>query len=184
MPADLILVRHAESVRPTPGGPSEYVRPLTGEGLRQAEELAPEIVALQPDRIVSSPYLRSIQTIAPAAAKLGLPIEHDEDVREWAGNSAPVPAAEFDDYLRRAWTDTATPAGDGESLDELDVRVATAIDRYRGDGTTILSSHGGWISRALRILGVPADLDFLREMPMPAIYIVSSSGDVTGPGVS
>ena len=42
-------------------------RPLTATGLAAAERLAPELLALQPTAILSSPYLRAVQTVAPAA---------------------------------------------------------------------------------------------------------------------
>jgi phosphohistidine phosphatase SixA len=41
----LVLVRHAESHPPTPGGPDELHRGLTPAGLAQAEQLVAELAA-------------------------------------------------------------------------------------------------------------------------------------------
>lgn len=39
MRADVILVRHAQPLLPSPGGPGDYHRPLTEVGMAQAERL-------------------------------------------------------------------------------------------------------------------------------------------------
>jgi 8-oxo-dGTP diphosphatase len=39
-------------------------------------------------RIVSSPYLRCVQTVEPLAGALGLAVEHDDRLAEGAGRAA------------------------------------------------------------------------------------------------
>ena len=64
--SSIFLVRHAQSVPPTPNGPNEYQRPLTETGRAQANQLADFLSDLDPSAVVSSPYLRAVQTLEPA----------------------------------------------------------------------------------------------------------------------
>ncbi|MFI9412131.1 SixA phosphatase family protein [Nocardia gamkensis] len=61
----LVLVRHAQPFIPRPGGPGDHERSLTGAGRGQAERLVTELATEQPAAIVSSPYLRAVQTVEP-----------------------------------------------------------------------------------------------------------------------
>ena len=181
----LLLVRHASSVAPVPGGPDELTRPLSPEGLRQAERLADELVAWRPARVLSSPYLRAVQTVRPAADRLGLAVETRELLREWASGIGPTP--QWQAHYRRCWADPAYAAGDGEPHDALTARaaagLAAAFAETAAGEVTVVASHGTWITRALHGLGVPVDADFWLAMPMPAVYAVSRAGAVTGPGL-
>ena len=57
------------------------MRPLDERGRRQAEALVETLLAaFELDRIVSSPYLRCVQTVEPLAAARGLEIELDEQL--------------------------------------------------------------------------------------------------------
>ncbi|HZD37883.1 MAG TPA: histidine phosphatase family protein [Actinomycetes bacterium] len=67
----ILVVRHAEPEVPAADGPPEPLRPLAGRGRRQAEELAEELCAAAPHTIVSSPYRRALDTVRPAARRLG-----------------------------------------------------------------------------------------------------------------
>jgi hypothetical protein len=85
--AEVILVRHAGSIAPVPGGPEDFQRWLTAHGLVQAERLAERLAAYEPAQIVSSPYLRAVQTVAPVARRLGRVVV-DVELREWTRVSA------------------------------------------------------------------------------------------------
>ncbi len=56
--------------------------PLTDEGKRQAEVLAHELAGREIARIVTSPYTRALQTAEIVAAKLGVSVSIEPDVRE------------------------------------------------------------------------------------------------------
>lgn len=170
----LLLVRHARSVPPVPGGPDELTRPLSAEGLRQAERLADDLVAWRPARVLSSPYLRAVQTVRPTADRLGLPVETRDVFREWASGIGPTP--DWQEHYRRCWDDPAYAVGDGEPHDALTRRVLAGLAAARAETApgevTVVASHGTWISRALQALGRPVDADFWLAMPMPAVYAV------------
>ena len=84
----VLLVRHAEAGdRHRWDGPDEE-RPLSEEGLRQAEALVSALAEFGIHRVLSSPYVRCTQTVAPLAAARGLPVEPSDDLAEGAGRVA------------------------------------------------------------------------------------------------
>ena len=78
----LLVVRHARAgSRRRWNGPDE-TRPLSGRGRRQAGALVKLLVPFGPTRILSSPYVRCIQTVEPLSAKLGLEVEASDALAE------------------------------------------------------------------------------------------------------
>ena len=176
----VVLVRHADAVTPRVGGPSEYERPLSALGHQQASALVPDLVALGPDRVVSSPYLRAIQSVSPAAEALGVAVELDPDLREWDSGIAPTP--DWEEQYRQSWRVEDECREGGESHRTLQIRASSALRRYLGgdDTVVVIASHGTWISRALRGLGLDIDADFWLAMPMPAVYLIDATGSEVG----
>jgi broad specificity phosphatase PhoE len=83
----MILMRHGQSefnlyftaTKRDPGIPDPR---LTPEGQAQAEDAAMALRAQGIRRIIASPYTRALQTAAPIAAALGLPVLINPVVRE------------------------------------------------------------------------------------------------------
>jgi 8-oxo-dGTP diphosphatase len=81
----VFFIRHAKAgSRSKWDGPDER-RPLTKNGRAQAEELAKRLKDRPITRIVSSPYVRCVQTVEPLAGVLGLSVEIDLRLTEGAG---------------------------------------------------------------------------------------------------
>ncbi|MFD7652782.1 histidine phosphatase family protein [Actinosynnema sp. NPDC059797] len=187
MPTELVLVRHARSVVPTADGPDELTRPLQETGLAQARDLVDELLRLDPTAVASSPYLRAVQTVAPAAGALGLAVDRRWDLREWDSGLEPTP-----DYARHhahSWANPDHARPGGESLDALTGRVLGALGavaREHEGGVVLIGTHGTFAARALRAAGHPVDWPFLAGMPMPAVYRLRWDGRPTaasGPGL-
>jgi 8-oxo-dGTP diphosphatase len=84
----LLLVRHAVALRRSDWKQPDHLRPLTPRGYAQAEAL-PELLAARPvDRVLSSPFLRCVETVTPLAARLALPVEELPQLAEGGGTSA------------------------------------------------------------------------------------------------
>jgi 8-oxo-(d)GTP phosphatase len=82
--APVYLVRHAKAgERATWTRPDEE-RPLTTRGVRQAGRLVGRFDGLDVARIVSSPYVRCIQTVEPLARSRGLEVERVDELAEGA----------------------------------------------------------------------------------------------------
>jgi len=74
----VLLVRHGHAGTKEGWSGDDRLRPLDARGRRQAADLVEIIVPLGPSRLVSSPYLRCLQTMEPLADKTGARVEHDE----------------------------------------------------------------------------------------------------------
>jgi phosphohistidine phosphatase SixA len=74
----LLLIRHASAGDSSAWEGDDRVRPLDPRGGRQAESLVRLLADFELDRVVSSPYLRCVQTVEPLARARALEIEHDE----------------------------------------------------------------------------------------------------------
>jgi 2,3-bisphosphoglycerate-dependent phosphoglycerate mutase len=167
----IVVVRHAESVRPAAGGLPELERPLTPAGLVAAAELVGELSVPRPTAVVSSPYLRAVQTVTPLAESLGLPVETRWELREWDRGFADGP--DWASRFEESWADLDLVRSGGESLRQLTLRALAAIRKVADDhpgGLVVVGSHGTFISRLLAGLGHRVDWPFSRDMPMPAVY--------------
>jgi 8-oxo-dGTP diphosphatase len=78
------LVRHAKAKNRMEWAEPDEWRPLTKRGRRDAAGLAERLANDAPDRLVSSPFTRCIQTLEPLAQALDLPIETTELLAEGA----------------------------------------------------------------------------------------------------
>lgn len=81
----VLLVRHAKAGdRDAWPGPDD-TRPLTPGGQAQAEALIDVLAGFDITRVLTSPYLRCHQTVAPLAAARGLAVEGSGDLAEGQG---------------------------------------------------------------------------------------------------
>lgn len=84
----LYLVRHAKAGSRASWQGDDRLRPLSARGQRQAEAIA-ELLTGQPfGRVVTSPYVRCSQTVAPLAERRALDVEEHESLAEGADLAA------------------------------------------------------------------------------------------------
>ena len=79
-----MLVRHAKAKNRAAWSEDDELRPLTKRGRREALALAERLASEHMGRLVSSPYLRCVQTLEPHALAVNLPIETTELLAEGA----------------------------------------------------------------------------------------------------
>jgi broad specificity phosphatase PhoE len=79
----VVLLRHASAGDRDKWKDDDQLRPLDDRGRRQALALR-SLTDRGITRIVSSPYVRCVETVEPLAATLGLPIDVDERLAEGA----------------------------------------------------------------------------------------------------
>jgi 2,3-bisphosphoglycerate-dependent phosphoglycerate mutase len=127
----VILVRHAEPLLPEPDGLGDFERGLTDQGHRQAERLVAELVAFQPVAVVSSPYLRAVQTVEPTARYLGMSVLRRTALREWDSGLEPRP--DFAEHYARSWAEPGMSRPGGESLAQLSKRAVEALWALTGE---------------------------------------------------
>jgi len=177
---EIVLVRHAEAIPAgTPGwAQRDDERPLTEEGLRDADELALELDPYHFGAVYSSPYLRAVQTVTPTARRRSLEVQELADLRERR-----LTATQRDDWaeiLARAWADPGYAAPGGETGREAQLRGMRALDllrtRHAEGGRLLVGSHGNLISLILQALEPAVDHDFHLAMPMPAVFHLQHDG--------
>jgi 8-oxo-dGTP diphosphatase len=95
VPVLLIRHGHAGDRKDWPG--EDRLRPLTPKGYRQAVALVRRVDRWPPARILSSPYVRCVQTVQPLGDELGLKVEEVEELAEGAGPAAVALVRRFHD---------------------------------------------------------------------------------------
>lgn len=78
----VLLLRHAQAGSRSDWRGDDRARPLTREGRRQAADLVELLAEVPLTEIRTSPYRRCIETVAPTAARLGLPTVVDPALAE------------------------------------------------------------------------------------------------------
>ncbi|BBN94930.1 fructose-2,6-bisphosphatase [Deinococcus grandis] len=138
----LLLVRHARAAGQEPGAD------LTGEGHAGAAGLVPALRGLGVTRIVSSPWLRAVDTAAPLAAALGLPVTPDDRLTERVLTG--VPRADWRERLRDSFADDTLALPGGESGAAARGRAQAALDTHRDPaGVTVVVTHGNLLALLL-----------------------------------
>ncbi|HVC86069.1 MAG TPA: phosphoglycerate mutase family protein [Gaiellaceae bacterium] len=83
-----LLLRHASAGSRRRWEGDDKLRSLDARGCRQAEALVELLLPFGVRRVVSSPYVRCVETVGPLAAALGVEVELDDRLAEGAGGSA------------------------------------------------------------------------------------------------
>ncbi|HET6793944.1 MAG TPA: phosphoglycerate mutase family protein [Acidimicrobiales bacterium] len=83
-----IIIRHASAGERGTWGNDDLDRPLDRRGEAQALGLVAVLAAYPLDRVLSSPALRCVQTVAPLASRRELEVEAADSLLEGAGDKA------------------------------------------------------------------------------------------------
>lgn len=130
---------------------------LNREGREQAQALAQILAGAGIDALYTSPQQRARETLAPVAARLGLPVqvaqEFDEiDFGGWTGRTMAQLRADAAPW--RLWVEQrsiATPPG-GEPFAQVQHRALAGIERLRRlhpEQVLLVMSHGDVIKAVL-----------------------------------
>ena len=84
----LFLVRHGAAGDREAWEGDDRLRPLSNKGERQAKAVTALLADRDIEAIVSSPYLRCVQTVKPLAEELGLEVIENESLAEAEGGKA------------------------------------------------------------------------------------------------
>ncbi|WP_101295104.1 histidine phosphatase family protein [Halegenticoccus soli] len=167
------LVRHAHAPRVRD---LEATRELSERGRRDAARFA-ALLAGECDAVVSSPYLRAVQTVEPLAEALETAIVVDSDFKERrladgrVEDSAGATAALWDDF------DASLPGG--ESNREAQRRGVAAVervlDRFAGRRVAV-GTHGTIMTLVLNAYDHRYGEAFRRELSTPDVYRLTFEG--------
>lgn len=147
--------------------------PLAAAGLEQAEDIARALAGTGICAIYSSPFLRALQTAAPAAGALGIPARIEPGFGEWLSPDffpalprllSPQEAAVVFPHVEAAYLPAHVPQG-FEAAETIEVRrrvtesLATIMRRAPGESFAVFT-HGSPLAQAAHsLLGTLDDVD-------------------------
>lgn len=140
----IYFVRHAE---PDYSNHDDFFRPLTDKGMKDRIKVTNYLLDKKIDVVLSSPYIRAVDTVADFAKNAGLSIETVNDFRERKIDSGWI--EDFNGFCKKQWSNFDFKLTDGESLYDVQKRNITAleevIDKYNGKNI-VIGSHGTALS--------------------------------------
>lgn len=107
------LVRHAKAGSRRNWSGDDAERPLSRPGSKQAEQLADALEHVGISRIVSSPFVRCVQTVEPVAGRLRIPVDRSDALAEGATTAEAV------ELFEKLATENAVLCSHGDVLSDL-----------------------------------------------------------------
>ncbi|MDL4839706.1 histidine phosphatase family protein [Aquibacillus rhizosphaerae] len=153
--------------------------PLTKDGVRQSQFLS-NILAKSNfpiDRIISSPFLRAIESIKPYAQSNNLTIEVDQRLQERMLSEEPID--DWMDVLEESFTNLDFRLPGGESSNDALDRSSQVIEEVLNDDSCeniVIVTHGNLL--AILLSKFQADIGFShwKEFTNPDIFMVQKTG--------
>jgi broad specificity phosphatase PhoE len=187
----LYLVRHGQRLDAVDKqwhakqGGDKYDSPLSSTGIMQAEQLARRLQDEAIDVIISSPYLRALQTAQPIAEALGMPFYVDAGMGEWQGRAMIPHAPDItppDERVSQfanldlSHTTTIWPQYP-ESVPQVFARYRQAVTRLLDvfDGHLLIVGHGRVVTGTAHVLVGKPEREF--NYPIAGITRLVQTGD-------
>ena len=166
IPKKLLVVRHCQA-----HGQDSDAK-LTPLGQQQADVLASFLGQWPIERIVSSPFVRAVQSITPLARSRNLCIETDERLVERILGS---PTTDWLERLRATFEDLDLRLPGGESSREGMIRARAAVDDIllKNASTTVVVTHGNLMALLLKHFTDRFGFADWRSLTNPDVYAIS-----------
>jgi 2,3-bisphosphoglycerate-dependent phosphoglycerate mutase len=165
------VVRHCESTG------QEAAAPLTPVGQAQAVLLADHLDMVGVELLVSSPYTRAQQSIAPLAQRLGLPVEIDGRLAERVLSAEPL--AHWREAIRQTFVDLDLAWPGGESGRTAMTRGRAALDALlaRPECIIVIVTHGNLMTLILHSFEPQWGFQTWEGLSNPDVYCITVHGD-------
>lgn len=169
MEKSIYLIRHCEAEGQSPDAP------LTEKGFAQANELSDFLSAIKVDRVISSPFLRAIQTIKPFAENKNIEIEMDSRLTERILSSTLFP--DWMDKLEATFNDMNVKYEGGESSHEAMNRIVEVANHILSSDSenTIIVAHGVILSLLLNRYDKNFGFEQWKNLSNPDVYVLRTS---------
>lgn len=173
----IYFIRHAE---PDYTNHNDRERPLTQKGKEDSKSVTQYLSDKNIDMVLSSPYMRAVETIKDFADLFGHPILIVEDFRERKVDSIWI--EDFNKFTEMQWNDFDYKLSDGECLREVQNRNIDALMQVLGvygNKNIVIGSHGTALSTIINYFEPSygfEDFQRIRDI-MPWIVKLSFQGD-------
>lgn len=167
----IYFVRHGDS----PKEGDERTRGLTEQGILDAKRITSILIQEEVDTVVSSPYLRAIQTVEKVAQHIGKDVLVMEDLKEriFTSKNHRISDKELIPLLERSFSEPNYALEGGESNADCQKRAIRSIkellENYRGKRVAI-GTHGAVMTLVMQHFDSHYDLNFLHSTSKPDIY--------------
>ncbi|WP_047983040.1 histidine phosphatase family protein [Ornithinibacillus californiensis] len=145
---------------------------LTVEGLKQAQKLVDFFSQVEIDRIISSPYHRAKDSVAPLAKERGIPIETDHRLSERVLSTEFFP--DWRDKLKQTFVDIELAYEGGESSRQtMDRGLGVISDILDEQGeNVVIATHGGLTSMVLKYYQPSFSFEDWENLSNPDVYLL------------
>jgi 2,3-bisphosphoglycerate-dependent phosphoglycerate mutase len=166
-PKTVSFVRHCQAMGQDPDAP------LTPTGEAQAAALADFLAPFPIDRILSSPFRRAQDSIAPFAARRGLHVETDTRLIERVLTTASLP--NWREHLRASFADLDYCLPGGESNRAALARAVAVLDDLQRHPatTTVIVTHGNLLALLLRHCDDRVGYATWEALTNPDVYVAA-----------
>jgi len=162
MEKTLYLVRHCKATGQAPEAP------LTNTGQEQARALVRFFEGKEIKHIVSSPFVRAVQSIEPLAESLGLPVEIDERLAERILSTEDLP--DWMERLEESFEKLDLKLAGGESGFEAMERGAAVLEA--APDRCVLVTHGNMMGLLLKQIDINFGFEEWIKLSNPDVYEV------------
>jgi len=171
----IYFIRHAESDTTVH---DDQTRPLTAKGLADRALATNFLADKKIDAVLSSPYKRTLDTVAHFAESAQLQIQTIKDFRERKISNKWL-LGDFNKYTEKQWADFSYKLPHGESIAEVQTRNIAAITdvlaTHRGKNL-VIGAHGTALSTIINYYD-NTFTPIMERMPMPWLVIMKFDGD-------
>ncbi|GIP32159.1 histidine phosphatase family protein [Paenibacillus sp. J2TS4] len=172
----IYLIRHCQATGQEPAAP------LTRTGQEQAERLAEMLEDKGIEWVVSSPYVRAVETIKPFCERNQLPCHTDERLKERV-----LSTENYEDWLSRlkdTYSDLDLKFPGGESSNEAMSRGIAVLNELhdRPENNIAVVTHGALMSLILKHFISSFGFDDWQSLSNPDVY--RAAVDLRGASIS
>lgn len=169
MSKNIYIIRHCKAK----GQPS-HAR-LTNKGLKQAQQLAVFFNRFDVDRIISSPFVRAIQSIEPFATQANLKIEIDDRLSERVLSRKSL--SDWMDKLEATYNDMELTYEGGESSQDAKSRIVNVVNETitSNFNNTIIVTHGNIMSLLLNDYDANFGFEQWKNLSNPDVFLLEAS---------
>jgi len=163
----LYIIRHCEAEGQAPESK------LSNKGLSQADSLADFLFTRGISKIVSSPYLRAVESIKPLSKRLSVPIETDNNLKERVLSREPI--SNWYSVLRNSFSDFNLKIPGAESNNMAMQRGIKAINKIllSPEHVTAVVTHGNLLILLLKFFDQKYGFEDWEALTNPDIYNIS-----------
>ncbi|MFF2753582.1 histidine phosphatase family protein [Psychrobacillus sp. NPDC058041] len=166
MKKHIYIIRHCQAEG------QEANASLTERGYNQAVLLAEFLSNIKADRIISSPFLRALESIEPFAKSKSVDVQIDDRLAERVLSSLSMP--DWLDKLNETFSNMELKLKGGESSVEAQKRILEVINEILTSDleNTIIVTHGNIMSLLLKYYDNNFGFELWKSLRNPDVFLL------------